>query len=477
MQKTVAVLGGGIGGLSACYYLSKSPQVAKVVLVEGGGRVGGWLSSTRRGDGAVFEHGPRGIRPAGAVGRNTLNMVEDLGLENEVLPVTYDHVASKNRYLYVKGKLHKMPSGLSGVVKTVPPFSRPLLQSVAMELLVKRGKEEDESVHSFVSRRLGAELADIAIDSLCRGVFAGDCRKLSVRSCFPPLYNAEQHRGSIVLGMLLGSGPSPAVPPGSLAQRASSESWAQWSLKRGVESLPEALQDWLTQNVQVQVHRNSPLKQLHPSSSGWEIQLEEGTISADHVIAAVPAAALASALPLPLQPLAEMLRHGSTVTVAVVNLEYEGSVLPVTGFGHLVPSSENRGLLGVVYDSVPFPQHNRPTGTTTRLTVMMGGAWFQEVFGSPEEVTEECLLATATQAVHTHLGVTAAPIWTWVALQKDCIPQYHLGHRSRVDKMRKYIKEKTLPLTLAGSSYDGVSVNDVIFSGRTAAEELVGGGL
>lgn len=404
-------------------------------------------------------------------------MVEDLGLENDLLPVTYDHVASKNRYLYVKGQLHKMPSGLSGVVKTVPPFSRPLLQSVAMELLVKRGKEEDESVHSFVSRRLGAELADIAIDSLCRGVFAGDCRKLSVRSCFPPLYNAEQHRGSIVLGMLLGSGPSPVVPAGSLAQRASRESWAQWSLKRGMGSLPEALQDWLTQNGQVQVHRNAPLKQLRPSASGWEIQLGEGTILADHVIAAVPSTALASALPLPLQPLAEMLRHGTSVTVAVVNLEYEGSILPVTGFGHLVPSSEDRGVLGVVYDSVPFPQHNRPTGSTTRLTVMMGGAWFQEVFGSPEEVTEECLLATATQAVHSHLGVTTAPIWTCVALQKDCIPQYHLGHRSRVEKMRKYLQEKTLPLTLAGSSYDGVSVNDVIFSGRTAAERLVGGGL
>ncbi|XP_039905898.1 protoporphyrinogen oxidase-like [Simochromis diagramma] len=100
-----------------------------------------------------------------------------------------------------------MPSGISGIVRTVPPFSRPLLLSVAAEILVNKTKNDDESVHSFVSRRLGKELADIAVDSLCRGVFAGDCRKLSVRSCFPVLYNAEQHRGSIVLGMLLGSGP------------------------------------------------------------------------------------------------------------------------------------------------------------------------------------------------------------------------------------------------------------------------------
>ncbi|XP_071253041.1 protoporphyrinogen oxidase-like isoform X1 [Salvelinus alpinus] len=474
MQKTVAVLGGGIGGLSACFHLSKSPQVSKIVLLERDGRFGGWLSSTRREDGAVFEHGPRGIRPAGAMGRNTLNMVEELGLESEVLPVTYDHVASKNRYLYVGGQLHKMPSGLGGVVRTVPPFSRPLVQSILKEILISRGKEEDESVHSFVSRRLGTELADIAIDSLCRGVFAGDCRKLSVRSCLPPLYNAEKARGSIILGMLLGSGPGPDVPRSTLTKRAAQENWAQWSLKRGLQNLPEALEERMRNGGRVEVHRDTPVMGLSTNGTGWEIQLEDGTIKADHIIAALPAKALASALPSAAQPLSQQLLEIATVTVAVVNLEYEGSVLPVTGFGHLVPSSEDRGLLGVVYDSVPFPQHNRTGGPTTRLTVMMGGAWFQEVFGNPEEVTEQLLLDRATQAVTSHLGVTTPPIWSVVALLKDCIPQYYLGHWKRLENMRQYIRDHNLPLSLAGSSYDGVSVNDVIFSGRTAAEGLVG---
>ncbi|XP_078143493.1 protoporphyrinogen oxidase [Centroberyx gerrardi] len=476
-MKTVAVLGGGIGGLAASYYLSKSSQVTKVILLESSGRYGGWLWSTRRSDGAVFEHGPRAIRPAGAVGCNTLNMVYDLGLESEVLPITYSHVASKNRYLYVNGQLHKMPSGISGLFRTLPPFSRPLLLSVAMEMLVKKGDKEDESVHSFISRRLGKELADIAIDSLCRGVFAGDCRKLSVRSCFPPLYNAEQHRGSLVLGMLLGSGPSPVVLPSRLAQRSSTESWAQWSLRRGLESLPEAITDCLAQSGRVQLHRHATVRQLRPCASGWEIHLEDGVISADHIISALPAKALSSALPSSFQPLIQQLQDISTVTVAVVNLEYEGSILPVTGFGHLVPSSEDRGLLGVVYDSVPFPQHNSPNGESTRLTVMMGGAWFQEVFGAPEEITEECLLATATEAVRCHLGVTMAPSWSRVALQMDCIPQYHLGHWQRLESICSYVRKNLLPLSLVGSSYDGVSVNDVIFSGRTAVKGLLGNGV
>ncbi|XP_071325638.1 protoporphyrinogen oxidase isoform X1 [Trachinotus anak] len=476
-MRTVAVLGGGIGGLAASYYLCKSPQVTKVVVLESSSRFGGWLWSTRRSDGAVFEHGPRGIRPTGAVGRNTLNMVEDLGLAGEILPVTYSHVASKNRYLYVNKQLHRMPSGLSGLFRTVPPFSRPILLSVAMEMVVKKSKEDDESIHSFVSRRLGKELADIAVDSFCRGVFAGDCRKLSVRSCFPVLYNAEQHRGSLTLGLLLGSGPGPVVPPGPLAQRSVKESWAQWSLSRGVESLPESITDFLQQSRKAELHRDAAVKHICPSASGWTIHLEDGVVSADHIISALPAKALSSALPSSCQPLIQELQDISMVTVAVVNLEYDGSILPVTGFGHLVPSSEDRGLLGVVYDSVPFPQHNRPNGQTTRLTVMMGGAWFQEEFGAPEAVTEKRLLERATEAVQTHLGVTSAPTWSRVALQRDCIPQYYQGHHRRVESMRSFIKKNNLSLSLIGSSYDGVSVNDVIFSGRTAVEELLGTGV
>uniref|UniRef100_A0AAQ5ZY10 Protoporphyrinogen oxidase n=1 Tax=Amphiprion ocellaris TaxID=80972 RepID=A0AAQ5ZY10_AMPOC len=446
-----------------------------VIVLESSSRFGGWLWSTRRSDGAVFEHGPRGIRPAGAVGRNTLNMVEELGLEGEVLPVTYSHIASKNRYLYVNGQLHKMPSRISELLRTVPPFSRPLLLSVASELLVTKSKEDDESIHSFVSRRLGKELADIAVDSLCRGVFAGDCRKLSVRSCFPPFYNAEQRRGSLILGMLLGSGTILSLNICDI--RSIKESWAQWSLRRGVESLPESLAEYLQQSGKVQLHREAAVKQIHPSASGWKVHLEDGVVSADHIISALPAKALSSVLPSSCQPLIQQLQDVSSVTVAVINLEYEGSILPVMGFGHLVPSSEDRGLLGVVYDSVPFPQHNRPDGQTTRLTVMMGGAWFQEVFGPPEAVTDEHLIARATEAVQCHLGVTTAPIWSRVALQRDCIPQYYLGHFSKVESMRHFIRENNLPLSLTGSSYDGVSVNDVIFSGRTAVQELLGTGV
>ncbi|XP_076869365.1 protoporphyrinogen oxidase [Brachyhypopomus gauderio] len=479
MQKCVAVLGGGIGGLSTCYYLSKSAQVSKVVLLEASGRCGGWVRSTRREDGAVFEHGPRGVRPFGPAGQNTLNMISDLGLEEEILSVPHDHVAAKNRFLYVRGQLHRMPSSAGGVMRTVPPFSRPIILSVLKEVLVRKGKQDDESVHAFVSRRLGSELADIAIDSVCRGVFAGNSRQLSVRSCFPPLFSAEQAWGSVLLGSVLGaftgSGKGPPVPPSQLAQRAKKERWAQWSLRRGMQALPEALQEVLVEQQRVEVLHNTPVRSLRHTTDGWEINLEDGaTLKADHVISAVPASALAVLLPPAAHPLSEQLRAIPTATVAMVNLEFEGSVLPVKGFGHLVPSSEDLGLLGVVYDSVPFPQHNRRGEPTTRLTVMMGGAWFEEVFGHPGEVEEQVLLDRASKVLRSHLGITATPSWSKAAVLQNCIPQYHVGHWNKLETMRRYISDHRLPLSLTGASYDGVSVSDVIFSGRVAAQNLTG---
>ncbi|MBN3325723.1 PPOX oxidase, partial [Atractosteus spatula] len=485
MQRAVAVIGGGMSGLSACYHLSRSPRISQVVLLEASGQLGGWLRSTRREDGAIFEHGPRGVRPAGAVGRSTLDMVSELGLEAEVLPVLASHEASKNRFLYVGGQLHRMPSGVGGVVRTVPPFSRPLAVSILKELLTRRGDQEDESIHGFVERRLGKELADIVMDCLCRGVFAGNCRDY----------------GSVVLGLIRG-GERDRKPRSGLARRAQAERWTQWSLRRGMQALPEALEDRLKADQRVAVHAQAPVQGLSrpAGGSGWLIKLQDGTIKADHVISAVPAKVLASVLPPADSPLSEELRGIQSVTVAVVNLEYEGSVLPFTGFGHLVPSFENGALLGIVYDSVAFPQHNRRGDPSTRLTVMMGGAWFSEAFGSPEEVTGQQLLQMATQAVKGHLGVSAEPVWSHVALQKtesvavilprrtaviiplpqarsagtDCIPQYTLGHWKRLEKIRHYISHHSLPLSLVGASFDGVSVNDVIRSGQMAAERIVG---
>ncbi|OXB72343.1 UNVERIFIED_CONTAM: hypothetical protein H355_015642 [Colinus virginianus] len=211
---------------------------------------------------------------------------------------------------------------------------------VVRDLTAPMGTEPDESVHSFAQRRFGAEVADVAVDSLCRGVFAGDCRQLSVRSCFPALFHAERQRRSVLLGLAVGDALARALPP---------------------EARPLALE-----------------------------------------LSLIPA-----------------------VTVAVVNLQYHNVTLPVTGFGHLVPSSEDEALLGIVYDSVAFPQHDGSGVPSVRLTA--------------------------------------------------CIPQYTVGHWERMERIERFLEEQRMPLSLIGASYSGVSVNDCIASAKAAVGRLLGG--
>ncbi|NXK57147.1 PPOX oxidase, partial [Chauna torquata] len=129
-----------------------------------------------------------------------------------------------------------------------------------------------------------------------------------------------------------------------------------------------------------------------------QLTLADGTVTADHVVSALPAAALAEALPAEAELLAQELRRIPTVAVAVVNMQYKDVTLPVTGFGHLVPSSEDNSLLGIIYDSVAFPQHDGTGAPSVRLTVMLGGAWFTHSFGDPAAAAPAALLHRAQAA-------------------------------------------------------------------------------
>ncbi|KAM6999287.1 protoporphyrinogen oxidase [Passerculus sandwichensis] len=524
MPPTVAVVGGGISGLAACYHLVRAPRPPKVVLLEASGRFGGWLQSSRSAEGAVFEHGPRGVRPAGPAGAQTLHMVSELGLAGDILAVPREHPAARNRFLYLGGALHPLPSGLGGLLRTVPPFSRALLWSALRDLLTPAGTAPDESAHGFAQRRFGPEVADLAVDSLCRGVFAGDSRALSVRSCFPALFQAERQRGSVLLGLALphggdtaGAGTAtrwgdthgdPQVPPlgrvqpaglgqgtgwghpqvgggvgggagpeAGLARRARAERWSQWSLRGGMESLARALVAFVSpRGAELRCH--TPLTHLRHRRGQWQLTVPGATLTADHVVSALPASALARALPPEAEPLARELRAIPAASVAVVNLQYEGAALPVTGFGHLVPSSEDPALLGIVYDSVAFPEHDgtpaSPGAASLRLTVMLGGAWFQQSFGDPALVAPELLLSRARAAVSDHLGLAGTPRNAIVSVQQDCIPQYTLGHWERLERIQRFLKEQQLPLSLIGASYSGVSVNDCIASARAAVARILG---
>lgn len=474
---TVVVVGGGVSGLSAAYYLQRNAtNIAKIILLEGTRRTGGWIHSVLHNDGSIFELGPRSLRPVGKSGKNTLHLAEELGLAKDILVVHRSDPAAKNRFLFVKGKLCPLPNSFGGIMKTKPPFSQPLMKNFVAEPFAKRSTASDETIHSFLGRRLGTEFADIAVDALCRGIFANDCRQLSMRSCFPDMFNLERQHGSLFFGMIKTRGPKTEAKS-SLETQAQTEKWASWSLKRGMQQLSDGLEKAVAASALCEVIKGTPCVSIQPTHNG-KVMVKAGgeEIVADHVISAVYSKDLACVLPNEMESLKLLLSSIPSASVYVVNLEYPGNQLPVDGFGHLLPSFENPYILGVVYDSCTFPDHNRKDVPSTRLTVMLGGGWLDHMLDKCGNLPPDATVATLAQmAVCKQLGVSSdlEPSKIKVTFQKECIPAYTLGHHERVSHIEKLVRDGHLPLTLIGASYKGVSINDCIFNTRLEMEHLL----
>jgi len=512
---TIAVIGGGISGLSAAYYLSRVqlPNVAKIVVLEAGPRLGGWIHSRRSEDGAIFEFGPRTLRPYGRPGLNTLQMVEDLGLQHRVLYVPKSHPASKKRFILANGELHALPGGAKSVLSPFPskPFSESMPKIIAREAIKKYPPVEDESVHDFISKHFGQDLANFVMNPLCRGIYAGDSRLLSAKSCFAVPFQMASNHGSVVRGVVKGAGAKigrrvkgveadeEKLTDNERKWKEKAKDTATWTLKGGLQDLTDAIVDKLNEDPKVEIRLNSPVTSIALSVDGQRLRLitganwrhendeEAASLEADHVVSSIYSKDLAQALSPSSSPsflesnpdveaLATALKAIPAVTVCVVNLEYAGDVLPFPGFGYLVPSFESQPLLGCVFDSAALPYHNARHGKpTTRLTVMIGGAWYERHFGDPDSTTpplarfEEMAIA----AVRDHLKIQVEPSRTHVTLQKNCIPQYLVGHDRLLSQIDSSLLASKLPLSLIGSSFKGVSVNDCAFNAKKEIDNLV----
>lgn len=243
---TFAILGGGISGLTAAYRLAKiHPAPKRIVLFEGSARLGGWITTTRNSDGVIYECGPRTVRPAGDSGMACLNLVQDLGLSDQVMNVPFGHPSSRNRYVYIDSKLVRLPTDISALFKTSPPFKRPLIAAGLRDLFTAKSDKKDESMYDFVSRRLGPDIAEFAIDPLVRGICAGDAREISVNFLLKSFKESEQEYGRILVGEFAKFRKKPKnqsqVPLSDLAKRAKTERWPVWSLQGGLQTFPETL--------------------------------------------------------------------------------------------------------------------------------------------------------------------------------------------------------------------------------------------
>ncbi|XP_055905521.1 protoporphyrinogen oxidase [Eupeodes corollae] len=466
-----AVLGGGIGGLSAAYYLTRR-YVNPVTVYESSNRLGGWIRSENHYDeNFIFEAGPRTIRTKGPAASNTLELMEELNLNREIYPICDSHPAARNRMVYAKGQLCMLPNSLMGAFKTLPPFTKPLISALFHDLRAgsKIQKNNDESMYDFVHRRFGKEIADYAISPMICGICAGNAKEISVRFLMNDLFDWEQKYGGVIKGLLFRDKKkaNKKQESGVLPKLAKDQNWSIYSIKGGLEMLPITLGGYLTNYSEIKLNSKCQNVSFHKDNTA-EVRINGTNIPTDHVVSSLPAFKLAKAVELQHPDLADRLNKIQYVDVAVVNLQYRSpDLLEQEAFGFLVPPIENLPILGVIFDSCCFNMRGN-----TVLTCMMGGHWFEKLFG--KNPTEKDILDVALKNVRDILGIEMQPKTSRVHILRKCIPQYTVGHKARVDGIRDYVKKHKLPLTLCGSAFDGVGVNDVILSSRIQVDQIVG---
>jgi oxygen-dependent protoporphyrinogen oxidase len=404
----VAVVGGGISGLGAAWFLSR--QGHEVHLYEASDRLGGWVHSERV-NGYLFEHGPRSFRLAGSRGAQVLSWMKELGIEKELL---FPEPCAQRRFLYLNKKVQPLPHNFLSTITS--PFMPALARAGCKRLLSWSKTEEDESIASYCRRQFGEEALRLFADPLITGIYAGNPDQLSVRSCFPKR-DKSKHRL-----------PAPF-----------------FSFREGMGRLIEVLGE----RCKAEIHLNTPVQAVRSSKKGGVILTVGKEAEFDHIFMTVPGSVAGKILGEEWQPLLNI----PTTSVAVVNLAYEGELLPNQGFGYLVPSSEKEPILGVIWQSSVFPTQ-QPKNSTV-LNVMLGGV--RAPYLAEEE--EGKLFQLAQEAIARHLTISAEPIAKHLVRAKQAIPQYLVGHEKRLQK----IDQQTPPwLTLLGSGYRGVSLGDCL---------------
>ncbi|KAL8727781.1 MAG: hypothetical protein Q9166_005836 [cf. Caloplaca sp. 2 TL-2023] len=500
---SVAVLGGGITGLASAYYLAQQLPNAQITLFESSSRLGGWLHSEQVdvGNGKIlFEQGPRTLRPSRPNGWVTLDLIRDVGLEDQVLMTSKDSVAAQNRFIYFPDHLVRLPSPGSSLLKNLySMFSESLYEgmfSASMTELSKpaRANIDDESIGSFISRRFKPSLADNIASAGIHGIYAGDVYQLSVRSIMPFLWYAEEAKKSVTAAFAGGwslhwpqdtaleAGWAKAPPASDTILDIRNSS--VFTFRKGIGQLANRLEAklWEAPNVTIRLKTKVDDLGLEQTDSGPRMTSTTHSISQTtfqpekgfftHVISTISGKALSEIA----RPTASLLILSQTpsVTVMVVSLYFSNpSVLPARGFGYLLPRSlpfeqNPERALGVIFDSDATIGQDDISGT--KVTVMLGGHWWDGWTACPDE---EHGASMAKAILKRHLGISEEPQTVRVRLQRDCIPQYTVGHHSRMAQANEALKRFNGRLRVAGNSYSGVGLNDCVRSARDVVNGLI----
>lgn len=450
----VNIVGAGISGLATAQAVLARKPDAELNVYEAADRVGGKVWTEISSEGYLCEGGVNGFL-------NKIPRTLDLCKETGVTPMAADAAAAK-RYVYSRNALHKLPEK--------PPqfFSSKLLSipgrlRVIYELIAGGTDKTDETLEEFATRRLGREAFDKLIDPMASGVFAGDASRLSLKSCFPRIHEIEDEYHSLIRGLISlqkkarreGKKDTPGPGPGGILT----------SFGNGMGELTDTLAEQLGSRI----HTGVGVSGLDRDGNRYSLRLEDGSVQeSDVLILAAPAHAQSRILQEFDPALAGLLDGIPYPALSVVCFGYEkervGNVLD--GFGFLVPSKEQRAVLGTIIDSNVFA--GRAPEDSVLLRSMVGGARSPELALLPDEQ----LVDRVRSDLQDILGVKVTPDFVRIFRHEKAIPQYNVGHARMLESIDTHL-EPHPGLILTGNAFKGVSLNDCVVNAWQTAKTLV----
>jgi oxygen-dependent protoporphyrinogen oxidase len=462
----LVVVGGGVSGLAAAHRAAELARERGIpldlTLLEGAERLGGIVHTERR-DGFLIEGGADSFiseKPW------ALALCRRLGVEDR-LARTDDRYRSA--FVVHGARLHPLPAGFQMMAPTrlapllaSPLFSWPGKARMALDLVLPRGGDPDESLGAFVRRRLGREALERAAQPLIGGIYTADPDSLSLAATMPRFLEMERRDRSVILAMRRAARRAPDVARGA--------SGARWSLfvtfVDGMEELVHAIARRLPP---ASVRLKERVAAMERRGEAWRLITGGGaTLEADAVVLATEAHQAARLLRHLDPGLGHLLEDITYASSATVTLGYRrGDIThPLDGFGFVVPQVERRPIIACTFSSVKYPGR-APEGMAL-LRVFAGGALNEAAVGADDAA----LIATARGQLAELLGARGEPAVARVARYVKAMPQYQVGHLARVDAIESSVRR--LPgLALAGAAYRGVGISDCVHSGEAAAETLL----
>ena len=462
----LVVVGAGISGLAAAHRAveraREQGRSLELTVLEGADRVGGTIQTEQR-DGFLVEGGPDSFLSEKPW---ALALCQRIGLEERLMR-TDDRF--RRTFVVWGGRLHPLPEGFQLLAPTrLAPllasglFSWPGKLRMACDLVLPRGGDPDESLGTFVRRRLGREALERVAQPLVAGIYTADPDELSLSATMPRFVEMERRERSVILALWRAARKAPAQHAGT--------SGARWSLfvtlARGMDELVQALAARLPPGA---VRLKERVTGVARESGRWRIATASGGAHEADALVLAPEAHQAARMLRYVDPalthLLEGIPHASSATVS---LAYRRADVrhPLDGFGFVVPHAERRPIIACTFSSVKYA--GRAPDGHVLLRVFLGGALNEGVLQGDDAT----LVRTAREQIGPLLGITAEPELARVARHARAMPQYHVGHAARAAAIEQAVSRHP-GLRLVGGAYRGVGIADCVRSGEEAAERLL----